>query len=317
MDSKLVKQLLEQLKEDEQTQSVEKMNITNVMLWMQRKGYKDSTIKKAAKLLRHLERHCNTQIIKEVETYISQKPREQNGYKQSLVESYDYFLRSLELKWKDKPFYERDSKKHRAPKEAFLDFMISHFRLELALKLSMSKDLGTRPQELVWLKVKDIDLTNGATQITGAKNTKGREGKLRKKSLELLKIYIQKRNLTLTDKLFNISSNNFANDYRHSRNRLAEDYNMPKLKQICLYDFRRFKGTREYHLTRDVLHVKEVLGHKDNSLRSTLLYITMESNITWIPKLCTTKEEIAEAISNDWRREAVMPDGTIWYKYPA
>jgi hypothetical protein len=54
MDERLIKKLLEQLQEDEQPQSTEKMNITNVMLWMKRKGYQESTVKKAAKLLRHL-----------------------------------------------------------------------------------------------------------------------------------------------------------------------------------------------------------------------------------------------------------------------
>ena len=69
------------------------------------------------------------------------------------------------------------TKKHRAPKEALLDFMINHFRLELSLKLSMMKDLGTRPQELTWLTVKDIDLNTGMVSITGAKHTVGRDGK--------------------------------------------------------------------------------------------------------------------------------------------
>ena len=33
----------------------------------------------------------------------------------------------------------------------------------MALKLSMSKDLGTRPIELTWLIVRDIDLINGSS----------------------------------------------------------------------------------------------------------------------------------------------------------
>jgi hypothetical protein len=36
------------------------MNIVNVMLWMKRNAYEDSTIKKTAKLLRHLKKNCNT-----------------------------------------------------------------------------------------------------------------------------------------------------------------------------------------------------------------------------------------------------------------
>jgi hypothetical protein len=74
-------------------------------------------------------------------------------------------------------------------KEQLLDFMINHFRLEMALKLSMLKDLGTKPQELIWLTVKDIDLNNGRVSITGAKHTVGRDDKLKAKSITLLKIF--------------------------------------------------------------------------------------------------------------------------------
>jgi integrase len=42
------------------------------------------------------------------------------------------------------------------------------------------------------------------------------------------------------------------------------------LKSIRLYDFRHFKATMEYHRTKDMLHVKRLLGHKD--LRTTLRY---------------------------------------------
>lgn len=94
-------------------------------------------------------------------------------------------IRSLKLTW-NQPFYQRYDKKRRAPKEQLLDFMINHFRLEMALKLSMMKDLGTRPIELLWLKVQDIDLATGTVSITGAKHTVGREQKLREKWLSIL-----------------------------------------------------------------------------------------------------------------------------------
>jgi hypothetical protein len=69
----------------------------------------------------------------------------------------------------DKPFYQRYSKKQKAPKEPLIDFLINHARLEMNLKLSMSKGLGERPIELTWLTAKDIDLSTGIVSITGAK----------------------------------------------------------------------------------------------------------------------------------------------------
>jgi integrase len=315
VNEQLVKQLLEQIQQSTQEpRDIGKVNIINTMLWMKNNAYEPTTIKRVAKELRHLERNCNISIPEEVKAFIANKQCS-NARKENLIESYAIVIKSLKLSW-NQPFYKRYDKKRRAPKEQLLDFMINHFRLEMSLKLSMMKDLGTRPIELIWLKICDIDLSTGTVSITGAKHTIGREQKLKAKSIELLKTYIKKKQLNNNDKLFNISTSDyFGDDYRHSRNRLADDYNMPELKQICLYDFRRFKGTRVYHLTNGkVLEVKQALGHKD--LRSVEKYITLDANITWIPVKCTTDEEIQQAIKDDCI--LVGHENGVWYfKKPA
>ena len=91
----------------------------------------------------------------------------------------------------------------------------------------------------------------------------------------------------------------FSNCYRHTRNTLAKRYNKPELKQVQLYDFRRHKASKTYHLTGKLLIVKELLGHKD--IRSTERYISLfdEQNITWIPVIAETDEEIKQAIQDD------------------
>jgi len=48
--------------------------------------------------------------------------------------------------------------------------LISNASPRMALFLSMSKDLGSRPIELTWLKVADINLQNGIVNLTGAKH---------------------------------------------------------------------------------------------------------------------------------------------------
>jgi len=315
MNRKIVKELLKQLQEETQDpQDIGKLNIPNVMLWMKQEAYEPTTIQRVAKELRHLECNCNTNHPKDVKLFIANKSCS-NARKENLTESYNIVIHSLGLTW-NKPFYQRHDKKRRAPKEELVQFIISHVKFPLNLKLKMSRDLGERPIELTWLKVQDIDLVTGRTDITGAKHTIGREGKLKQDTLELLKRYIQREHLNPLSIIFPTSSDNLSTCYRHARNNLANKYQMPELKQIQLYDFRRRKGTREYKISRhNFLHVKKILGHKD--ARSTEKYITEDEQINWIPKLCTTKEEIAEAISKDWQKEAIMPDGTIWYKYPA
>jgi integrase len=284
------------------------------MLWMQRNAYEDSTVHKVGKLLRHLQRNCNVADPEAVKLYVSKK-KCGNGHKENLIEAYAIYIRSERLTW-NQPFYTRYDKKRRAPKEELIDFLINHARLEMRLKLSMSKDLGQRPIELTWLTIGDIDLSTGLVSLTGAKHTVGRDGKLKPRTLELLKIWMQNRKMTNASKIYNGKSSNFSANYRHYRNRIAEEYNKPELKQVQLYDFRRFKASKEYHLTGKLLLVKEILGHKDT--RSTERYISLfdEKNITWIPVVAETDEEIKQAIQEDCVL-VCQANGRTYFKKPA
>jgi integrase len=315
MNKKLIEQLLKEIQTNQDPQDIGKLNIPNVMLWMKKNAYEPTTIQRVAKELRHLERSCNTGKPEEVKLFISNK-KCSNARKENLVESYAIAIKSLGLTW-NQPFYQRYDKKRKAPKEEHIDFIIQHVKFPLNLKLSMFKDLGQRPIEMTWLKVEDIDLTTGISNITGAKHTIGREGKLKPFTIELLKRLIKRDNLNAKSIIFPTTSDNLSEEYRHAGNLLAKKYNMPELKTICLYDFRRFKASKEYKLSRhNFLHVKNLLGHKDS--RSTEKYISLfdDKNITWIPVICKSQEEIEQAIKDDC--ELVGHDEKTWYfKKPA
>jgi len=45
--------------------------------------------------------------------------------------------------------------------------------------------------------------------------------------------------------------------------------------KITFITLRHWKGTMEYHKTKDILHVKNILGHK--AIKSTMIYINLES----------------------------------------
>jgi integrase len=286
------------------------------MLWMKKNAYEDSTIKKTAKILRHLLRNCNTADPEEVKLYVANKQCS-NARKENLIEAYDKHIKANGLQW-EKPFYQRYDKKRKAPREELVNFLIDHARLEMSVKLAMSKDLGQRPIELTWLTIKDIDLNSGVVSLTGAKHTIGREGKLRPKTIDLLKIFITTKKLTANNHIYNGSSDNLSTNYRHYRNRIANEFNMPEIKQICLYDFRRFKASDVYHRTKSVLRVKEILGHSDPTLKTTLKYISLfdEDTSTWEPIVCETDEEIKQAIRDDCILVCQV-NGKTYFKKPA
>lgn len=318
MDKKqeLIKQLLAlESQENQKPQEIGNINIPNLIIWMKKEAYEETTIRRILKEVKHIIRNCDSRKPEEVKLFIANK-KCSNGRKENLIEAYDKVIQSLQLNWK-KPFYQRRRTKRRAPKEELLNFIIDNVNFPLNLKLSMHKDLGNRPIELTWLKVKEIDLTTGATSLTGAKHTVGREGKLKQKSIQLLIRFIERNHLNSESIIFPTTSENLSQEYRHARNNLAENTNRPELKQIQLYDFRRFKGTRIYHLSGGkILEVAHALGHKEYDLRATIQYIDTEANITWLPIKCTTDEEIQQAIKDDCILVG-HENGTWYFKKPA
>jgi len=235
---------------------------------MRKEAYEDTTIKATAKRLKHLQKNCHLADPESVKIFVANK-KCGNAFKESLIEAYDILMRSNNQQW-NKPFYARYDKLPKIPTEEKINMLISNSSTRMALFLSMSKDLGSRPIELTWLKVTDINLQNGTINLTGAKHTVGRNGKLKPNTLEMLKAYINKKGLHQDDRLFPTESENISESYRRLRKALAKKLQDPTIQEIRLYDFRHFKASTEYHKTKDLLYVKALLGHKD--LRTTLRY---------------------------------------------
>ena len=51
----------------------------------------------------------------------------------------------------------------------------------------------------------------------------------------------------------------------------------PRLLDITFITFRHWFGTKEYHRTKDILHVQRLLGHK--SIQNTLIYIDLDTKL--------------------------------------
>ena len=62
----------------------------------------------------------------------------------------------------------------------------------------------------------------------------------------------------------------FRKNFMIQRKRIAAMLQNPKINGITFHTLRHWGATTEYHRTKDILHVKERLGHK--SITSTLIY---------------------------------------------
>ena len=68
----------------------------------------------------------------------------------------------------------------------------------------------------------------------------------------------------------NTSLTAHRNNFTHQRKRISQKLQNPRILKISFHTLRLWKATTEYHTTKDILHVKEMLGHR--RISSTLIY---------------------------------------------
>lgn len=57
--------------------------------------------------------------------------------------------------------------------------------------------------------------------------------------------------------------------------RMSEKLQNPRIRRIHFHTLRHWKATMEYHKTKDILHVMQMLGHRN--IQTTLVYTQLVS----------------------------------------
>ena len=268
-------------------------SILNILIALKNNGATDDTIKNNDKLLRHLAKYTDLNNPEAIKQFIANKPSQ--SYKRNLSLAYDKYCQHYKIQWQ-RPHYKQESKMIRIPTTEQLEMLIAKARPILAVKLTLSKETGLRPKELCNLKVSDIDYEQRLVYPTTAKHGAPRRLKISTNLREQLKAHINKLNLTPQDKLFKGTTKDYGKAYRQMRNNLATKLCKPELKTIRLYDFRHYYATMLYHKTRDILLVKQQLGHK--KIENTLIY-TQLINLNddeWTCRTATNDKEATALI---------------------
>ena len=263
---------------------------------MKNNGLSDQYIKFVRKSLSYIGRHADLNNPEQVKQFIANL-QTTNNYKRNLSYAYNKYCEYYQIQWKP-PLYRQEQKTIRMPTTAQLQMLIANSRDIMTIKLTLSKETGLRPIELCRLKVKDIDLTQRIVYPTTAKHGAPRALKISTNLQEMLIAHVDEHKLNPTDKLFKGDAENYGKYYRKHRNKLAERLHKPELKTIRLYDFRHYFATRLYSKTRDILLVKQQLGHR--KIETTLIY-TQLLNLNddeWTCKATNDKKEIMQLIEN-------------------
>jgi len=236
-------------------------------LWQLKKnGVKSITLKSYSSILKKLAN--KTDLTPEnVKEYLAKTSEWSDSTKSLCVIIYGSFLKYIGLSWQP-PHYKAAEKMPNIPTEADIDQLISGSGRKLSTFLQFLKETGVRSGEAARLRWSDIDFERRIVRITPEKGSKSRILPLSNKLINMLN-NLPRNSDKVWATLYSLKSN-----FYKTRNSLTFKLQNPKLKQIGLHTFRHWKATMEYHKTKDILHVQQLLGHRD--LRNTLIYINLE-----------------------------------------
>ncbi|MCK4424965.1 site-specific integrase [Candidatus Bathyarchaeota archaeon] len=235
-------------------------------LWhLKKQGLKENTIKCYDAYLKTLVNSgANLLDSESVKETIANKKWSRNT-KALAIASYSRFLEFKGVSWKP-PRNKRVRKLPFIPLEKEIDALISGSRKKLATFLQLLKETGLRSGEAWCLKWKDIDFQNRTITI----NEPEKHGKPRMLKISPTMVAMLKAMQTENERVFIGKLPFFRESFRYFRQRLSVKLKNPRLLRITFHTFRHWKATMEYHKTKDILYVKQLLGHRD--INTTLLY---------------------------------------------
>lgn len=103
--------------------------------------------------------------------------------------------------------------------------------------------------------------------------------------------------------------------FHWTRKRVAFRTQNQRIKRIHLHSFRHWFGTMLYHNTKDIMLVKEKLGHR--SITSTQIYVQLlqgHRKEEYVSKAATTLEEAETLIESGFEYVCDMKTGQTTYK---
>ena len=263
---------------------------------MEKEGYRRSTILSAVSSLKSVARKADLLNPDSVKTYLA-KANVSEGRKEALVVRLARFYKYKGMPFQ-KPHYKRDERLPFIPLESEIDQLISGVGKKAACFLELLKETGVRPGEAWNLKWFDLDYERNAVSISPEKRSHARQLKLSSRLIAMLNTRTKSGNYVFRDDSDDpiISLVYFRRGYERRRKNLAVKLQNPRLTQISFKTLRHWKATTEYHRTKDILHVMQLLGHKN--IRNTLVYthlVSFESD-DYVSKVAKTVKEAQELV---------------------
>jgi integrase len=284
--------------------------VVSLSFWMLKQGYRESTIRLTCQRLKHLVKLGADLFDQESIKEAIARQKWQESTKVTYVNSYALFAGKHDLQL-IKPRYKTTHQKLPfIPTEKEIDQLIASCSKKVSTFLQLLKETGMRSGEAIRLKWKHLDFVTKNVRINNPeKRGNTRIIRISDKLIAMLKALRPK-----SDQVFRGSVHCLRSNFGIQRNRAAEKLKNPRLQRISFHTFRHWKATMEYHRTKDILHVKRLLGHK--SINSTLLYtqlITFEGDEYHV-KVAETKKERTELLEAGFEWVGQDKDGLTYLR---
>jgi integrase len=285
--------------------------IINFGLWMRKQGYRNSTVKYCIQALKSIARKASLLRPESAKSYLASATISESR-KAKLTEDLARFYAYKHIPF-DKPNYKRIEKLPFIPLEVEVDQLIASCSRKVAAILQLIKETGMRAGEAWNLKWTDLDTEHRTVNISPEKNSKARQPEISAQLVSMLNALPKRHKLIFRNPDIDplASMETFRRVLAAQRSRTAQKLQNPRIERITLKTLRHFKATMEYHKTKDILHVMQLLGHKD--IRNTLVYTHLVNfeNDEWVCRVATSKEERVSLIESGFT--FIAKEGDQWY----
>ena len=270
--------------------------IINTLLELKKAGLAENTLRSISYSLKQLSRHADLNNPESVKQYVADM-NVSNATKIKLCFAYDKYCKVNQITW-TKPRYKWERKIPLIPTTANVDKIISASTPKFATIFTILKETGLECCELSRTTRQYIDSERGIINAEGCKGHNSRSIKLKQKTAEILRRYLA----TYRGERPFPSPKTISNIWQRTRDKLAQALNEPQLKQIPLRNLRHYHATHLYDKTKDILLVKQRLGHK--KIETTMFYtqlIHFNDEEEYTVRVAQTIEEDKELIENGFQ----------------
>lgn len=292
--------------------SAEQGTIFDYAWKLKKRGLSEHTIRnRAAKLGRLQQMGADLLNPESVETVLATETWTPSS-KQMAVSAYASFAKTMGFSWI--PIKVRyQPKQPFIPTEGELDQLIAGCGKRTGTFLQVLKDTGARSGEAASLRWTDLNEQNNTISINNAeKGSSNRTIKVSPKTIAMVKALPNKYGeYIFNQKLPRSMLGNFINQ----RKKVSANLQNPRIKQIHFHTFRHWKATMEYQRTRDILHVKYMLGHK--RIENTEIYthlVEFESMDDFHAATAKTVEEAKQLIESGFEYVTDIDDVKLFRK---